>query len=113
MLLLCAKIRTKVGAEYSREADDTLRLTREQFREEFLACRRRWAEGWGKEKREQFPDSLCQELIAEMSGWGMWTGTAVIFAVISTAGITAVNMIFEPSQFKGIVKQIRSMLNKA
>ena len=71
MLLLCAQIRAKVGAEYSREADDTVRLTREQFREEFLACRRKWADGWGKEKREQSPDSLCQELITEMSGWGL------------------------------------------
>ena len=71
MLILCAQIRAKVGEEYPREADDTVRLAREQFREEFLACRRQWAEGWGKEKREQSPDSLCQELIAEMSGWGL------------------------------------------
>ena len=39
--------------------------------EEFLDCRRKWAEGWGKEKREQSPESLCQELITEMSGWGL------------------------------------------
>lgn len=71
MLLLCAQIREKVGAEYSREADDTIRLTRTQFMEEFLSCRRQWAEGWGKEKREQSPDSLCQELITEMSGWAL------------------------------------------
>ena len=86
MLLLCAQIRAKAGTEYPVEADDTLRLTREEFREELEQCRNRWAEGWGKAMRELPLDSLCQKLLRAMSGWMLLEERGAEVVLLPAAG---------------------------
>lgn len=45
----------------------------------------------------------------DMSGWGSWIITAVICTLICTAAVTAVNMISEPGEFKGLIRQLKQM----
>ncbi len=45
-----------------------------------------------------------------MTGWGSWFLWAVLYAVVSLAVVTAVNVLFEPDAFKEMMKRIRGIL---
>lgn len=69
-LLLCAQIREQViQGVYSRRADDTVLLTRREFRYEIQRCRDRYGNGWGSQLRACSLEQISQELTAYMAGW--------------------------------------------
>ncbi len=69
-LLLCAQIREQViQGVYSRRADDTVLLTRREFRYEIQRCRDRYGNGWGSQLRACSLENISQELTAYMAGW--------------------------------------------
>ena len=69
-LLLCARLRDQViQGVYPRRADDTVLLTRREFRYEIQSCRDRYGNGWGSQMRASSLEHICQELTAYMAGW--------------------------------------------
>lgn len=69
-LLLCAQLRDPViQGVYPRRADDTVLLTRREFRYEIQRCRDRYGNGWGSQLRACSLEHICQELTAYMAGW--------------------------------------------
>lgn len=69
-LLLCAQLRDQViQGVYPRRADDTVLLTRREFRYEIQRCRDRYGNGWGSQLRACSLEHICQELTAYMAGW--------------------------------------------
>ena len=46
---------------------------------------------------------------ADMSGWGRWIITAVVCGAVCTGVITLVNMISEPDEFRGMIRQLKQM----
>lgn len=69
-LLLCAQLRDQViQSVYPRRADDTVLLTRREFRYEIQRCRDRYGNGWGSQLRACSLEHICQELTAYMAGW--------------------------------------------
>ncbi len=69
-LLLCAQLREQIRqGVYPRREDDTVLLTRREFRYEISRCRDRYGNGWGSQLRACSLERICQELTAYMSGW--------------------------------------------
>ena len=69
-LLLCAQLRDQViQGVYPRRADDTILLTRREFRYEIQSCRDRYGNGWGSQLRACSLEHICQDLTAYMTGW--------------------------------------------
>ncbi len=69
-LLLCAQLREQIRQGiYLRQEDDTVLLTRREFRYEISRCRERYGNGWGSQLRACSLERICQELTAYMSGW--------------------------------------------
>lgn len=69
-LLLCAQLREQVlQGVYPRRADDTVLLTRREFRYELGRCRDRYGNGWGSQLRAYSLEHICQELTEYMAGW--------------------------------------------
>lgn len=69
-LLLCAQLRDQVNQGiYPRRTDDTVLLTRREFRYEIQRCRDRYGNGWGSQLRACSLEHICQELTAYMAGW--------------------------------------------
>ena len=69
-LLLCAQLRKQILQDvYPRREDDTVVLTRREFRYEIERCRAKWGNGWGSQMRAMSLDRIVQELTAYMSGW--------------------------------------------
>ena len=69
-LLLCAQLREQMKqGVYLRQEDDTVLLTRLEFRHEISRCRARYGNGWGSQLRAYSLDRICQELTAYMSNW--------------------------------------------
>lgn len=69
-LLVCAQLREQIlGGVYPRREDDTVVLSRWEFREEVKGCRKRCGNGWGSQIRAMSLDRIVQELIAHMADW--------------------------------------------
>lgn len=69
-LLLCAQLREQIEQGiYPRRADDTVLLTRREFRHEIGRCRDRYGNGWGSQLRACSLDRICEELTGYMAGW--------------------------------------------
>ena len=69
-LLLCAQLREEIlSGVYVRREDDTVLLTRREFRREIERCRTRCGDGWGAQLRAQSTDRIVEELTAFMAGW--------------------------------------------
>lgn len=69
-LLLCAQLREQIRqGVYPRRADDTVLLTRREFRYEVERCRAQYGNGWGSQLRACSLERICQELISYMASW--------------------------------------------
>lgn len=69
-LLLCAQLREQIQqGVYPRREDDTVLLTRREFRSEVERCRDRYGNGWGSQLRACSLERICQELTGYMAGW--------------------------------------------
>ena len=69
-LLLCAQLREQISqGVYHRREDDTVLLTRREFRYEVERCRARCGNGWGSQLRAYSLDRICQELTVYMADW--------------------------------------------
>ena len=69
-LLLCAQLREQIRQGiYPRQEDDTVLLTRREFRYEISQCRARYGNGWGSQLRAYSLERICQKLTAYMSSW--------------------------------------------
>lgn len=69
-LLLCAQLREQIiQGVYLRRPDDTVLLTRREFRYEIQRCRDQYGNGWGSLLRAYSLEHICQELTAYMAGW--------------------------------------------
>lgn len=69
-LLLCAQLREQIRqGVYHRHEDDTVLLTRREFRYEVERCRARYGNGWGSQLRACSLERICQELAAYMADW--------------------------------------------
>lgn len=69
-LLLCAQLREQVSqGVYHRREDDTVLLTRREFRYEVERCRARYGNGWGSQLRACSLERICQELTVYMADW--------------------------------------------
>lgn len=69
-LLLCAQLREQIiQGVYPRREDDTVLLTRREFRYEVERCRARYGNGWGSQLRACSLERVCQELTVYMADW--------------------------------------------
>ena len=69
-LLLCAQLREQINqGVYHRREDDTVLLTRREFRYEVERCRARYGNGWGSQLRACSSERVCQELTIYMADW--------------------------------------------
>lgn len=69
-LLLCAQLREQINqGVYSLRADDTVLLTRREFRYEIQRCRDRCGNGWGSQLRACSLERICEEVTAYMASW--------------------------------------------
>lgn len=69
-LLLCAQLREQIlRGTYPRWEDDTVVLTRGEFRREVRQCRESWGNGWGSQIRAMSLDRVVQELTAYLADW--------------------------------------------
>lgn len=69
-LLLCAQLRERIiEGVYPHRKDDTVLLSRREFRYEVEQCRSRCGNGWGSQLRACSLERVCQELIAYMASW--------------------------------------------
>ncbi len=69
-LLLCAQLREQIlQGVYPRREDDTVLLTRREFRYEIERCQARYGNGWGSRLRGCSLERICQELTAYMADW--------------------------------------------
>lgn len=69
-LLLCAQLREQINqGVYHRREDDTVLLTRREFRYEVERCRDRYGNGWGSQLRACSLERVCQELTIYMADW--------------------------------------------
>ena len=69
-LLLCAQLREQINqGVYHRREDDTVLLTRREFRYEVERCRARYGNGWGSQLRACSSERIYQELTAYMADW--------------------------------------------
>ena len=69
-LLLCAQLREQINqGVYHRREDDTVLLTRREFRYEVERCRARYGNGWGSQLRACSLERVCQELTIYMADW--------------------------------------------
>lgn len=69
-LLLCAQLREQIiQGVYHRREDDTVLLTRREFRYEVERCRARYGNGWGSQLRACSLERICQELTVYMADW--------------------------------------------
>lgn len=69
-LLLCAQLREQINqGVYPRREDDTVLLTRREFRYEVERCRAWYGNGWGSQLRACSLERVCQELTVYMADW--------------------------------------------
>lgn len=70
VLMLCGQLRKKINAGiYAREPDDTVWLSRDDFRNEALQCKASWGPAWGKGLREESGDSFLEKITKYMFDW--------------------------------------------
>lgn len=70
VLLVCAHIRQMLqSVELVRQEDETIIITRQQFSELVLACRKKWNAGWSKEYREMDTGKMMDLVRAYMKAW--------------------------------------------
>ena len=70
VLMVCGRLREKIVAVvYPLEADDTCRLSKEDFYKEILACRADWGDAWGKGLRQEPEDSFLEKVTQYMRDW--------------------------------------------
>ena len=69
-LLLCTQLREEIAqGRYFRREDDTVLLSRREFRYETERCRSLCGNGWGSQLRAMSLDRIVQELTAYMAQW--------------------------------------------
>lgn len=72
ILLLSPMIRKKAETgEWKREADETIRISREEFTALVTGCQKQWKDAWSKEYREIDPDRLATAVKRYMNDWMM------------------------------------------
>ena len=68
-LLLCAQLREQINQGVYHRREDTVLLTRREFRYEVERCRARYGNGWGSQLRACSLERVCQELTIYMADW--------------------------------------------
>lgn len=70
VLLVCAHIRQMLqSGELVRQENETITITRQQFSELVLACRKKWNAGWSKEYREMDAGKMVDSVRVYMKAW--------------------------------------------
>ena len=70
VLLICAHIRQMLqNGELVKHENETITITRQQFAELVLVCRKKWNAGWSKEYREMDADKLVDSVRDYMKDW--------------------------------------------
>ncbi len=86
-LLLCAQLREKIlSGVYPRQEDDTVILTRREFRREIESCRERTGNGWGAELRKMTLEQVSRDLTAYMADWMLLEPRDDDIVLLSAAG---------------------------
>lgn len=70
VLLVCAHIRQMLqSGELVRQENETITITRQEFSELVLACRKKWNAGWSKEYREMDAGKMVDSVRVYMKAW--------------------------------------------
>lgn len=70
VLLVCAHIQQVLKAgELVKQENETIAITKRQFSELILACRKKWSAGWSKEYREMDEGKLVDTVKNYMKEW--------------------------------------------
>ncbi len=72
VLLLCSQLREGIReGVWRRDETDCVTMSREEWEEEILSCRRKYGSSWSKEYREMDPRKLIREVNRYMTSWLM------------------------------------------
>ncbi|MBS6196640.1 MAG: TIGR02678 family protein [Clostridiales bacterium] len=99
VLLVCAKVQKGIlEGDLEKQEDESLSMTREEFAELILSCRREWKDGWSKEYREMDEHRLVENVLEYMKNWMMIRYNETQVEILPSVGRTAG---FYPDDFKG------------
>lgn len=99
VLLVCAKVQKGIlEGNLEKQEDESLPMTREEFAELILSCRREWKNGWSKEYREMDEHRLVENVLEYMKNWMMIRYDETQVAILPSVGRCAG---FYPDDFKG------------
>lgn len=72
VLLVCAEIRKGLTeGELKKQENECIYMTRNEFADRILSCRREWSRGWSKEYRETDEKRLVETVLEYMRNWLM------------------------------------------
>lgn len=70
VLLVCAQIQQILkSGKLVKQENETMSITKQQFSELILACRKKWSMGWSKEYREMDEERLADTVKDYMKEW--------------------------------------------
>ncbi len=99
VLFVCARIRQALQkGELARQGNETIAITRQQFSELILACRKQGSAGWSKEYREMEQERLAAAVKSYMKSWMLIREEGDRVIILPAAGKQAG---FYPKDFEG------------
>ena len=99
VLLLCTKIQEKVfEGSLKKQENECIHITKEQFSDMLLSCRKEHSSGWSKEYREMTEGLLIEHVFEYMKNWMMIRVYEDHIAVFPSVGRTAGSY---PKDFNG------------
>lgn len=102
VMLICAKIQRELAeGKLEKKDNEHIYMTRSNFTEIVLDCRKKWSNAWSKEFREMDEEKLLETILEYMKSWMMLRCDGEELTVLPAVGrITG----YYPKDFKGGTK---------
>lgn len=99
VMLICAKIQRELAeGKLEKKDNEHIYMTRNNFTEIVLDCRKKWSNAWSKEFREMDEEKLLETILEYMKSWMMLRCDGEEVTVLPAVGrITG----YYPEDFKG------------
>lgn len=99
VMLICAKIQRELAeGKLEKKDNEHIYMTRSNFTEIVLDCRKKWSNAWSKEFREMDEEKLLETILEYMKSWMMLRCDGEEVTVLPAVGrITG----YYPEDFKG------------
>lgn len=99
VMLICAKIQRELAdGKLEKKDNERIYMTRSNFAEIVLDCRKKWSNAWSKEFREMDEEKLLETILEYMKSWMMLRCDGEEVTVLPAVGrITG----YYPEDFKG------------